>query len=317
MNKGAFVYNPTRLSLGSLAYRTDGLCIVSHLYVIFYLNQKGIKVVDPNYLYIYFQRKEFLREVSFRNFGSQRPEFSFNDMADIKITLPSIEQQRKYVDIYLALKENLATYQSKVDELKTICDAYIEKLKRQLVCEQIGKYIQEYDERNNNGALTIDSLVGISTEKKFIDTKADMNGVSLNSYKIVNNDDFAYVPDTSRRGEKMAIALNDSNKSLLISSIYTTFRSKDKNKLLPEYLFMFFCRKEFDRYARFNSWGSARETFTMDDMNDVKIPIPDISIQREIVNIYKCYIVRQRIAAQLKEQLNNICPVLILGSLSE
>lgn len=91
VNKGAFVYNPTRLSLGSLAYRTDGLCIVSHLYVIFYLNQKGIKVVDPNYLYIYFQRKEFLREVSFRNFGSQRPEFSFNDMADIKITLPSIE----------------------------------------------------------------------------------------------------------------------------------------------------------------------------------------------------------------------------------
>ena len=79
---------------------------------------------------------------------------------------------------------------------------------------------------------------------------------------------------------------------------------------------MFFDRPEFDRYARFNSWGSAREVFTMDDMNDVAIPIPDISIQREIVNIHKCYIERQRIAEALKEQLKNICPVLIRGSLN-
>ena len=78
---------------------------------------------------------------------------------------------------------------------------------------------------------------------------------------------------------------------------------------------MFFDRPEFDRYSRFNSWGSAREVFTMDDMNDVRIPIPDISVQKEIVNIHKCYIERQRIAAKLKEQLNNLCPILIKGSL--
>ena len=142
-----------------------------------------------------------------------------------------------------------------------------------------------------------------------------MNGVSLDSYKVVDNNTFVYVPDTSRRGDKMAIALNRDNKPLLVSSIYTTFRCKDSQKLLPEYLFMFFDRPEFDRYARFNSWGSAREVFTMDDMNEVAIPIPDIKVQQEIVNIHKCYIERQRIATQLKEQLNRLCPILIKGSL--
>ena len=144
-----------------------------------------------------------------------------------------------------------------------------------------------------------------------------MNGVSLSSYKVVETNTFVYVPDTSRRGDKMAIALNRGEESLLVSSIYTTFKSKDNSKLLPEYLFMFFDRPEFDRYARFNSWGSAREVFTMDDMNDVAIPIPDISIQQEIVNIHKCYIERQRITEALKEQLKNICPVLIRGCLKE
>ena len=317
VHNGAFVYNPTRINLGSLAYRTEGMCIVSHLYIIFYLNEKGKQVVDPKYLYMYFHRKEFYREVEFRNFGSQRPEFSFNDMADIDITLPSIEQQRKYVDVYQALQKNYAAYQSKVDELKLVCDGFMDQLKKKCEKKRIGEYIEQCDERNSDNHYTLDNLVGISTEKKFINTKADMNGVSLATYKVVRKNVYVYVPDTSRRGDKMALALNNEEKPLLISSIYTTFKCKDENKLMPEYLFMYFNRPEFDRYARFNSWGSAREVFTMDDMNDVAIPIPDISVQREIVNIHKCYIERQRIAEALKEQLKNICPVLIRGSLEE
>ena len=317
VHNGAFVYNPTRLNLGSIAYRTEGFCIVSHLYIVFYLNAKGKEVVNPYYLYIYFHREEFCREVTFLNFGSQRPEFSFNDMADISITLPDPSIQQKYVDVYLGLKKNLTTYQSKNEELKTVCEGYIEELRRNMKSQKIGQYIEQCDERNTNNTFTYEHLKGISTDKTFIDTKADMNGVSLDSYKIVPKNVFAYVPDTSRRGEKMAIAFNDGDKSLLISSIYTTFKSKDEEKLMPEYLFMFFNRQEFDRYARFNSWGSAREVFTMEDMNNVAIPVPDISIQREIVNIHKCYIERKRIAAELKEQLKNICPVLIRGSLNE
>lgn len=96
VNNGAFVYNPTRLNLGSIAYRTDGLCIVSHLYMVFYLTEEGKRIIDPTWLYIYFRRNEFLREVTFRNFGSQRPEFNFEDMSDIVIPLPDLQTQQKY-----------------------------------------------------------------------------------------------------------------------------------------------------------------------------------------------------------------------------
>lgn len=315
VNNGAFVYNPTRIDLGSLAYRTEGFCIVSHLYIIFYLNEKGKELVDPYYLYIYFHRDEFRREVRFRNFGSQRPEFSFSDMADISITLPSIEQQRKFVDVYLALQNNLAVYQSKVEELKLVCDGYMDQLKKKCGKVKVGDYVESCDERNSENHYTLNDLRGISIQKKFIDTKADMQGVSLSPYIIVKPDYFAFVPVTSRNGEKITLAINDTDDTYIVSSAYTVFRVKDKQKLLPDYLFMFFDRPEFDRYARFNSWGSAREVFTMDDMNDVRIPIPDISVQKEIVNIHKCYIERQRIAVQLKEQLNNLCPILIKGSL--
>ena len=317
VNNGDFVYNPSRFDLGSIAYRTEGLCIVSHLYQIFHLNEKGKEKIDPIWLFIYLRRNEFRREVTFRNFGSQRPEFNFNDLSDIELPLPSIEQQRKYVDVYLALQNNLAAYQSKVEELKLVCDGYLDRLKRENEKLKIGEFIEMCDERNSEGIYTLKNLRGVSIEKKFIDTKADMAGVSLAPYIVVKPDFFVFVPVTSRNGEKITLAINDSKDTYIVSSAYTVFKVQDTNKLLPEYLFMFFNRPEFDRYARFNSWGSAREVFTMDDMNDVEIPIPDISVQREIVNIHKCYIERQRIAEALKEQLKNICPVLIRGSLLE
>ena len=317
VNNGDFVYNPSRFDLGSIAYRTEGLCIVSHLYQIFRLNEKGKEKIDPIWLFIYLRRKEFRREVTFRNFGSQRPEFNFNDLSEIVLPLPSIEQQRKYVDIYLALQNNLAAYQSKVEELKLVCDGYLDKLKLENEKLKIGEFLEVCDERNSEGTYTLNNLRGVSIEKKFIDTKADMAGVSLLPYIVVKPDSFVFVPVTSRNGEKITLAINDSDDTYIVSSAYTVFRVKDKQKLLPEYLFMYFNRPEFDRYARFNSWGSAREVFTMDDMNDVEIPIPDIKVQRQIVNIHKCYIERQRIANALKEQINNICPVLIRGSLKE
>ena len=287
--------------------------ICSSLYEVFYVTREDI--VLPEYLNMFIKRDEFARRCWYEAIGSARNYFRVGDLSQFEITLPSIEQQRKYVDVYLALQNNLAAYQSKVDELKLVCDGYIDQLKVKSKKIKIGDFIETCDERNTMGKYSVENVRGISTDKVFIDTKANMMGVCLDSYKVVNEDVFAYVPDTSRRGDKMAIALNDSRTPLLISSIYTTFKSKDKGKLLPDYLFMFFNRPEFDRYARFNSWGSAREVFTMEDMNNVAIPIPVISIQREIVNIHKCYIERQRIAAQLKEQLNQLCPILIKGSL--
>ena len=296
-------------------YNGEEPIIVSPAYTTFEVTREDI--VIPEYFFMLFLSKEKDRFGAFCSDGSIRSNLDWERFVDFNITLPSITQQRKYVDVYLALQNNLAAYQIKVDEVKVVCDGYLDKLKIENEKLKIGEFIEQYDKRNADDQLKLNSVKGISTDKTFIDTKADMNGVSLTSYKVVETNTFVYVPDTSRRGDKMALALNRGEKPVLVSSIYTTFKSKDTSKLLPEYLFMFFARSEFNRYARFNSWGSAREVFTMDDMNDVEIPIPDISVQREIVNIQKCYIERQRIAEALKEQLKNICPALIRGSLME
>lgn len=319
VNYGEFAYVPDTSRRGdkiALAFNSDSNSIlISSIYTTFKCKRND--VLSPVFLFMFFNRPEFDRYSRFNSWGSARETFSWDDFCDIDITFPSIEQQRKYVDVYLALQNNLAAYQSKVEELKLVCDGYLDKLKCENEKLKIGEFIEVCDERNSEGIYTLKNLRGVSIEKKFIDTKADMAGVSLAPYIVVKPDYFVFVPVTSRNGEKITLAINDSKDTYIVSSAYTVFRVKDTKTLLPEYLFMYFNRPEFDRYARFNSWGSAREVFTMDDMNDVEIPIPDISVQREIVNIHKCYIERQRIAEALKEQLKKICPVLIRGSLIE
>ena len=315
VENGAFVYNPTRLELGSIAYRTEGLCIVSHLYMVFYLTDEGKKIIDPMWLYIYFRRSEFCREVTFRNFGSQRPEFNFNDMSDIIIPLPDIEIQKKYVDIYNAMLENQKSYEYGLEDLKLACDAYIEDLRRQMPCEAIATYIEEVNKKNV-GNLKLNSVRGIATSKEFINTKANMEGVSLENYKVVEPGMIAFISDTSRRADKMSIALNQSEENYLVSSISTVIQT-DNTKLLPKYLYLFFCRTEFDRYARFHSWGSARETFSLDDMKEVRMPLPSIDVQKSIVGIYEAYTIRKEINEKLKAQIKAICPILIKGTIEE
>ena len=315
VNNGAFVYNPSRLDLGSIAYRTEGLCIVSHLYIVFYLNEAGKKIIDPAWLFIYFRRKEFYREVTFRNFGSQRPEFNFYDMSDIFIPLPSISIQKKYVDIYKSMIANQQSYERGLEDLKLVCDGYIEDLRRKMLCKKIGPYLIEGNQQNDMG-LTADSVRGLTTSKEVISTKADMAGVSLDNYKVVKPGQIAYVPDTSRRGGKISLGFNNTMESFLVSSISTVFGTNHE-LLLQDYLMLFLTRTEFDRYARFNSWGSARETFDWNEMCNVQIPIPDISIQKAIADIYHVYITRKRISEQLKAQIKDICPILIRGSLEE
>lgn len=284
--------------------------IVSSSYVVFRVCELDVLLSD--YLFMFFNRPEFDRYSRFNSWGSARETFSWEDFCDIEITLPSIEQQRKYVDVYLALQNNLAAYQSKVEELKLVCDGYIEELRRKMPCEKIGEYIERYSEKNIDKA--IEDVVGLSTEKRFRVAQSRVNRYELGGYKIVHPLDIAYVPTTDT-WKVLAFAVNHLEKDVVVSPIYEVF--KTKGKLESDYLAIWLKREEFDRYARYNSWGSARENFTFEEMQNVEIPIPDISVQREIVNIHKCYIERQRIAEALKEQLKNICPVLIRGSLLE
>ena len=313
VNNGAFVYNPTRLELGSIAYRTEGLCIVSHLYMVFYLTDEGKKIIDPMWLYIYFRRAEFCREVTFRNFGSQRPEFNFNDMSDIIVPLPDIKIQRKYVDIYNAMLVNQQSYESGLEDLKLVCDAYIEDLRRKMPCEPIGPYIERHDVRNGpNGTKNV---MGVSTTKEFREPTSKVNRNELDNYKVVKPRQISFV-QTTHNEKVFAYAFNNTDEDIVVTSVNEVF-SVDEDKLLPEYLSMFFNRTEFDRYARFHSWGSARETFTWDDLIKVEIPIADITVQKSIADIYKVYKERKDINEKLKAQIKDICPILIKGSIEE
>lgn len=167
--------------------------------------------------------------------------------------------------------------------------------------KRLGDYIRPVDVRNRE--LSVTTLLGVSISKEFIPSIANTIGTDMSTYKIVHKGQFAYGPVTSRNGDKVSIALLDNEDNAIISQAYTVFEVKDVNELLPEYLMMWFRRPEFDRYARFHSHGSAREIFDWEEMCEVKLPIPSIERQREIVAEYETLSRRIAINKQLITKL--------------
>jgi type I restriction enzyme S subunit len=165
----------------------------------------------------------------------------------------------------------------------------------------LGEYIKPVVGRNND--LQEIPLVGLSISKKFIPSIANTIGTDMTTYRTIYRNQFAYGPVTSRNGEKITIALFDDYDKALISQAYIPFEVSDNQKLMPEYLMMWFRRPEFDRYARFKSHGSAREIFAWEDMCDTQLPIPSIEKQREIVNEYNTIQDRIRLNEQLIQKL--------------
>ena len=163
--------------------------------------------------------------------------------------------------------------------------------------KRLGEYIQQVDERNSS--LEDLPLMGLSIQKMFIPSIANTIGTNMSTYKIIHKNQFAYGPVTSRNGDKITIALFKDYDKALISQAYIPFEITDTKKLIPEYLMMWFSRPEFDRYARYKSHGSAREIFSWEEMCDVMLPIPDITLQQALVDEYQT--IERRI--QLNEQL--------------
>lgn len=172
---------------------------------------------------------------------------------------------------------------------------------------KLGELIEPSDKRNENLAYGINEVKGISIQKVFIETKADMDGVSLRPYYLVKPGYFAYVTVTSRNGEKITIAHNISSDTYIVSSSYVVFHISRPEILDEDYLFMYFNRPEFDRYARFNSWGSARETFDWSDMCDIDIELPSPEIQKKYVDIYNSMLENQRCYERGLEDLKLTC----------
>lgn len=312
---GEFVFNHRTSRNGSkfsIAYNDgDKAVICTEDYVVFRIKEDAKQFLLAKWLYLYFNRPEFDRYVITNSWGSSTEFYNWEDLCAIELDLPQVAVQQKYVDIYNAMVANQQSYEQGLEDLKLVCDGYIEDLRRKIPCEQIGQYITRKNTRNTE--KKIDCVVGLSTKKEFREAQSRVNRNELGSYKLVHPNEFAFVPTTDT-WKVLAFALNTLGREVVVSPIYEVF-SVDKNVIVPEYLALWLSRRELDRYARFYSWGSARENFSYEDMCEVKIPIPDIKVQKAIADIYTVYVMRKRINEQLKAQIKDICPILIRGSL--
>ena len=314
-----FVYNPRThgKKIGFGYNDSSEIFLISWNNIAFRVRPEKRTEVLPEYLFLHFNRSEWDREACYRSWGSSTEVFSWDALCEMEIYLPPINIQQKYVAIYNAMLANQRSYEQGLEDLKLVCDSYVDQLRNSRQHIRLGEFIEISEERNEQLKYGLADVRGVSIEKKFIPTKADMEGVSLKPYYLVRPDYFAYVTVTSRNGEKISLAHNGSEDTYICSSSYVVFRVKDQTKLLPGYLSLLLNRPEFNRYARFNSWGSARETFDWDEMCNVQIPIPSIKTQEYITNIFIVYQLRKEINEQLKEQIRDICPILIKGSIKE
>ena len=295
-----------------IAYNDSNETIaVSPAYYVFKIKENEKGNIWGYYLEMLLTRSEFGRLAWFHTDSSIRGNLLTNELHDIVIPLPDIDIQKELVDTYNGLKALAEQNEALIKPLTEACQAYIIDCKKKYPEVELDEYIEPGDERNSEGLYTLENLKGISISKKLIPTKADMQDVSLSPYKLVKPSEFSYVTVTSRNGGKISLALNDSEETFIISSSYSVFRTIDAEKLLPEFLFLLLSREEFDRYSRFNSWGSARETFDWSELCRVRIPLPQPEVQQAIVNIYNCAEEAKKIAAKAREKMKILCPALV------
>jgi type I restriction enzyme, S subunit len=167
--------------------------------------------------------------------------------------------------------------------------------------KKIGDYIQLVDERNRD--LSVDMLLGLSVDKVFIPSVANTVGSNMANYKIIRKDQFACSLMQVRRDKKIPVAMLKDYNEAIISQAYPVFEVKNKNELLPEYLMMWMSRSEFDREACFYAIGGVRGSLEWDDFCNMRLPVPSIDKQREIVQEYYTIIDRIKLNEQFNKKL--------------
>ena len=311
----SFIYNPRThgKKIGFGYNNTKDTYIISWNNIAFKIKDDKKSLVLADYLFLHFRRDEWDREACYHSWGTSTEVFTWDALCDMELELPSIGIQQKYVDIYNAMLSNQKSYERGLEDLKLICDGYIENLRKTIPSELIAPYITRKDIRNGKDGTK--NVMGVSTSKEFREPTSKVNKNELSNYKVVKPRWISFV-QTTHNEKVFCNAFNNTTEDIVVTSVNEVFCTNEEY-LLPEYLVMFFNRAEFDRYARFHSWGSARETFTWEDLIQVKIPIAEIEIQKDIVDIFNVYKERKYINERLKQQIKNICPILIKGSIEE
>ena len=303
---GDIVYNPSRLNIGSLAYRTGGMCIVSHLYQVFHIKEKYQSILSAEFLTLYLRRSEFYRYVDYDNFASQRAEYNLRKLGELLIPLPSPAEQQKVVNAWRAFREIKVQNEAKAAPLMQLCQSYIQELKHKYPMQEIGPYLQFFKEKNKDNEIKLEQ--GINIAKEFITPQRSNS--DLSSRIKVRTGQFAYC--TQLNNENVAISLR-VGPDCVVSPVYEVFEIKKEYKhiLNSEYLLLWLIRKEFRRYVYWSSVGSAYEFLRYDNLYSYKIPLPPIEVQQAIVNIYKCANEAKRIAEEADRLSREVCPALL------
>lgn len=312
---GEFVFNHRTSRNGSkfsIAYNDgDKPVICTEDYVVFRIRADARKCLVAEWLYIYFNRSEFDRYVITNSWGSSTEFYNWEDICAVKLELPPFQVQKRFVDIYDAILANQRSYERGLEDLKLVCDGYIEDLRRKVPCELIGPYIRPCNERNDD---SIKLFQGINVDHVFTAPKRIAEDIENGS--VVRTGQFAFNKVMKAHNTKLPIALREG-PDCVVSSSYQVFEISNVERLLPKYLLLWMNRVETQRYAGFISFGTTRDIFSFEDMSKIAIPIPDTQIQQSIVDIFEVYQIRYGINEKLKAKIKSICPILIRGSLED
>ncbi|MCI6153718.1 MAG: restriction endonuclease subunit S [Porphyromonas sp.] len=310
VGQGVFVFSGMQTGRDQcirLALREDkNPVLISPAYTTF--RMKDESKLLPEYLFIFFKRKEMDRYGAFLSDGSIRSNLDWDRFCDIRIPLPSIEVQQELVNTYTGLQRLAEENEALIAPLSKACQAFIVDCQKKYPSVELGKYIEECDERNTEGRSY--SFLGINKDKTFMPTHANTNELDNTKYKIVSKGIFAFSGMQTGRDICIRIALYDKDKPALVSPAYTTFKIKSP-KLLSEYLFLQFKRSEMDRYGWYLSDSSVRSNLDWERFTNIQVPLPPPEVQQSIVNLYHCIEEAKKIASEARVQLQTLCPALI------
>lgn len=315
VNKGEFAYIPRMNPFKPLAIALSQYnhpILLSPSYVAF-------KIINPEellpeYLLLFLSRKEFDRYAAFNAWSSTRDTFDWDKMQDVQIPVPSKEKQHEYVAIYRNLLCLVDSHEKSFNDLQLIADTYMEKLQRQHDLKKLGNYIREAGERNKNRLIS--KQAGLEN-KDFVAPKVKVADDKRDTYKVIKKNQFACNLMHVGRDMRLPVSLYSEEKPAIISPAYKIFEISQPDKVLPEFLLLFFKRPETDRLMAYMTDSSVRQGLEWDRLCEAELPVPPIQVQQSIVAIFHALEARKRLMERLKRIIKEISPILVKNAKDE
>ncbi|MBR3144168.1 restriction endonuclease subunit S [Candidatus Saccharibacteria bacterium] len=299
-----FIYNPRNaraIAINDLGRQF----IISWNNSCFYVDSDELL---PEYLNIIFRCEAYDDYVQYYAWGSSTEVFGWDKMLDYKIPLPTIEKQKEYVAMYSNLLRLSKNHEKSFDELQKLTDLFMDAMVEKYESKEIGNYIELVNKRNKGGFIT--DVRGVNIDKEFMPSVANLSGVDLSKYKVVERMEFAVNLMQVGRDEKLHIAIN-TGEPVIVSPAYYIFRVKKDSTILPEYLYLFMKRSNTDRYASFISDSNVRSNVEWGRFVEIKIPVPPIDVQKSIIAVHHALEMRKNLNERIKATIKEISPVLI------